>query len=123
MATALIIEDNLDNMKLITFLLNKGGYDTREALTGQAGIDQALAERPDFIILDVQLPDMDGFQVLQTIRASPLDDTIPIIAMTSYAMTGDRARLMASGCTGYIEKPIDPEAVIGQIRAILGAAR
>ncbi|HWR96807.1 MAG TPA: response regulator [Candidatus Methanoperedens sp.] len=123
MATALIIEDNPDNMKLITFLLKKSGYETREALTGQAGIDQALAQCPDFIILDIQLPDMDGQEVLEKIRSLPIDERIPIIAMTSYAMTGDRARLMAAGCTGYIEKPIDPEAVIEQIRAILGRTR
>jgi len=120
MATALVIEDNLDNMKLITFLLNKSGYETREAFTGQAGIDLALAERPDFIILDIQLPDINGFEVLKTIRASPIDDTIPIIAMTSFAMTGDRARLMAAGCNGYIEKPIDPMTVMDQIREVLG---
>lgn len=119
MATALVIEDNLDNMKLITFLLKNSGYETREALTGQAGIDEALAAPPDFIILDIQLPDMDGLEVLKTIRRSHSDGTIPIIAMTSYAMTGDRARLMAAGCTGYIEKPIDPAAVIDQIRAVL----
>lgn len=123
MATALIIEDNLDNMKLITFLLKKSGYETREAFTGREGIEEALAQRPDFIILDIQLPDIDGFEVLRTIRSSPIDDTIPIIAMTSYAMSGDRARLLAAGCTGYIEKPIDPEAVIEQIRALTAGIR
>lgn len=123
MATALVIEDNLDNMELSTFLLEQNGYDTRRAFTGQEGIDQALAAPPDFIILDIQLSDMDGIEVLKTIRRSSLDGKIPIIAMTSYAMSGDRARLMAAGCSGYIEKPIDPEAVIGQIRAIVERPR
>lgn len=123
MEKVLVIEDNPDNMKLITFLLKKNGYETREAPTGREGIDQALRDRPDFIILDIQLPDMDGSEVLKTIRRSPINGGIPIIAMTSYAMSGDRARLMAEGCTGYIEKPIDPAGVIEQIRGILGTRR
>lgn len=121
--SALIIEDNEDNLVLITALLQRGGYRTIAAMTGQAGFDAALKERPDLVILDIQLPDMNGVEVLQAIRASEVDGSVPIIAMTSYAMAGDRDRLMAAGCTGYIEKPIDPVRVLDQIHAILEQAQ
>lgn len=122
MPRALIIEDTPDNMALITFILRKNGYETIEAETGQKGIDLALAHpRPDFIILDIQLPDMSGNEVLTAIRNSEANGSIPIIAMTSYAMSGDREKLLAAGCNGYIEKPIDPMTVMDQIREVLGA--
>jgi CheY-like chemotaxis protein len=121
MARALIIEDTPDNMELISFILRKNGYETIWAETGQQGYEIALREKPDFIILDIQLPDMDGTEVLKKIRASEINDSIPIIAMTSYAMTGDRERLLALGCTGYIEKPIDPMTVMDQLREVIGA--
>jgi CheY-like chemotaxis protein len=120
MAKALIIEDTPDNMALITFILHKNGYETIEAETGQKGIDMTFAERPDFIILDIQLPDMSGNEVLKAIRSSKSSGGfIPIIAMTSYAMSGDREKLMAAGCNGYIEKPIDPMTVMEEIEMIL----
>ena len=120
MKTALVIEDNVDNMELISLILEKNGYKVLKAETGQQGLDVALEARPDFIILDIQLPDMDGLEVLWKIRSSEIDGGIPVIAMTSYAMVGNREKMMAAGCNGYIEKPIDPERVIGQIREILG---
>ncbi len=120
MKTVLVIEDNSDNMELITFILEKNGYNVFAAETGQQGFDMALKIRPDFIILDIQLPDMDGLEVLQKIRNSEIDSGIPMIAMTSYAMVGDREKMMVAGCNGYIEKPIDPEKVVSQIRHIIG---
>lgn len=120
MQTALIIEDTPDNMVLISRLLEKAGYQTLQAWTGQAGVDMALQSRPDFIILDIQLPDFDGCEVLRRIRQAEAGATIPIIAMTSYAMSGDRERLLAAGCDAYIEKPIDPVRVISQIRRVIG---
>ncbi len=120
MKTVLVIEDNEDNMILITFILEKKGYNVLGAETGQQGFDMALKSRPDFIILDIQLPDMDGLEVLQKIRNSEIDGGTPVIAMTSYAMVGDREKMMAAGCNGYIEKPIDPEKVMSQIREIIG---
>lgn len=122
MPKALIIEDTPDNMRLICFILNKNGIETIEAETGQKGIELALAKpRPDFIILDIQLPDIEGTEVLKIIRNSEANGFIPIIAMTSYAMSGDRDRLLADGCNGYIEKPIDPMTVMDQLREVLGA--
>lgn len=119
MLTALIIEDTPDNMRLISFILNKNGTETIGAKTGRQGIDLAKSANPDFIILDIQLPDMDGIEVLRAIRQSEADGRVPIIAMTSYAMSGDREKLLAAGCTGYIEKPIDPMTVMDEIRAII----
>lgn len=120
MKTTLLIEDNKDNMKLITFILEKNGYGTIKAENGKMGIELAIKERPDFILLDIQLPDMDGMEVLKAIRGSETNGEIPIIAITSYAMSGDREKLLQAGCNGYIEKPIDPEIIINQIREIIG---
>ncbi|MBW2544709.1 MAG: response regulator [Deltaproteobacteria bacterium] len=120
MKRVLVIEDNDDNMKLITFILEKNGYGTIRAENGKTGIELALKEKPDFILLDIQLPDMDGTEVLKELRKSEIDEEVPIIAITSYAMSGDRERLMEAGCNGYIEKPIDPVSIINQIREITG---
>ena len=117
---ALVIEDNENNMELITFILETKGYKTIRALTGQQGIELALKENPDFILLDIQLPDIMGTEVLQMIRKSEKGQRIPIIAVTSYAMAGDRERLLTAGCDGYIEKPIDPLVVVDQIKKVVG---
>lgn len=119
MSTALIIEDNENNMELITFILETAGYKTLRAYTGEEGYKRAITEGPDFIILDIQLPDIDGMQVIKKIRAHKEGRYIPAIAMTSYAMSGDRERLLVAGCNAYIEKPIDPDRVIDQIEKIL----
>ena len=120
MKTGLVIEDNEDNMVLITRLLEKFGYQVIMAATGQQGVDAALQKIPDFVILDIQLPDFDGTEVLRQIRASETGKKIPVIAMTSFAMAGDREKLLAAGCDGYIEKPVDPEHVLSQIRQVIG---
>ncbi|MFI5295998.1 MAG: response regulator [Thermodesulfovibrionales bacterium] len=120
MKTGLVIEDDENNMVLITRLLEKSGYRTLQATTGLQGLEAALRQKPDFIILDIQLPDIDGTEVLRRIRSSEIGDTIPIIAMTSFAMSGDRERLLKAGCNEYIEKPIDPQRVISQIRSVIG---
>lgn len=120
MKRALVIEDNENNMKLITFILEKYGYRTFEARSGNDGIRMARDGKPDFILLDIQLPDMDGIDVLRAIREFEVDGQIPIIAITSYAMSGDRERLLQAGCNGYIEKPIDPETIVGEIRQMTG---
>ncbi len=123
MLKALVIEDNEDNMSLITFILKKNGFSTVWAENGRRGVELAVREKPDFIILDIQLLDISGFEVLPLIRASEGCSEMPVIAMTSYAMSGDRERLLRAGCTGYIEKPIDPETVVTAIRKILGDHR
>lgn len=120
MKRVLVIEDNENNMELITFIMESNGCEVLKAATGRAGYEMALREHPDFIILDIQLPDLMGTEVLKMIRAAEAGKTVPIIAMTSYAMAGDEQRLLAAGCTGYIEKPIDPELVVKQITRIIG---
>ena len=121
MKRVLVIEDNDDNMELITFILEANDYQSIKAETGQKGVTLALEAQPDFIILDIQLPDISGTEVLKRIRASGVGGGIPIIAMTSYAMAGDREKLLAAGCDGYIEKPIDPATVMTQIEHVIGA--
>ena len=120
MKRALIIEDNDNNMELIKFILESADYETIGALTGKEGYELARSEVPDFVILDIQLPDIDGTEVLRLIRNDDTIKTIPVIAVTSYAMAGDRGKMLAAGCDGYIEKPIDPELIIGQIKSIIG---
>lgn len=122
MARALIVEDNDNNMELISFILEANGEDTLKAINGVEGVYRALHEKPDYIILDIQLPDIDGLEVLNRIRASEEGKNIPVIAMTSYAMSGDKEKMIKAGCNGYIEKPIDPERVINQIQEVLKTA-
>lgn len=117
--TALIIEDNDNNLALICYILEQANFNTRSVTTGLEGVKQALTMPPDFIILDIQLPDINGLEVLRRIRAHHLGKTLPIIAMTSYAMSGDKEQLLAAGCTSYIEKPIDPMQVVDQIKAAI----
>lgn len=119
MKRVLIIEDNEDNSLLISALLSRGGYETEIASTGYAGLTMAIENLYDLIILDIQLPDINGDKVIQKIRAQETNNHIPVIAMTSYAMNGDREKLLALGCTGYIEKPIDPIHILEQINKIL----
>jgi len=115
----LVVEDNETNMYLIKFILEKGGYDVTEAREGAVGVELAIKEKPDLIIMDIQLPDIDGLEATKRIRASEADSDIPIIAMTSFAMAGDKGEGLAAGCTGYIEKPINPETFISEIEKYL----
>jgi CheY-like chemotaxis protein len=117
--TILVIEDNEQNRYLATFLLERHGYVVAAAPDGPGGI--ALAERcnPALVLLDIQLPGMDGHAVARALRASPALRTTPIVAVTSYAMAGDREKALAAGCTGYIEKPIDPDSFVAEIEAFL----
>ncbi len=120
-ATVLLIEDNVQNRYLATYLLEHHGYTVVPALDGPEGIALAESTAPDLVLLDIQLPGMDGYCVARALRELPgLRDT-PIIAVTSYAMPADRARAMAAGCDGYIEKPIEPQTFAAQVAAHLDA--
>jgi two-component system, cell cycle response regulator DivK len=114
----LVIEDNEQNMYLVNFILQKHGYQVFQALNGIDGIAQARQQQPDLILLDIQLPIMDGYTVARELRKIE-SLNIPIVAVTSYAMPGDRENAMAAGCTGYIEKPIDPDTFITQVEHYL----
>ena len=111
----LIIEDNEQNLYLVTFILEKSGYRVFQARSGDEGVRMASVCEPDLILLDIQLPVMDGYTVARELRKIPVLAAIPIIAVTSFAMPGDREQALAAGCTGYIEKPIDPDTFISQV--------
>ena len=111
----LVIEDNDQNLYLVTFLLERHGLEVLAARDGRSGIEMASRVRPDLILLDIQLPLIDGYAVARAIRADPDLATLPIIAVTSYAMVGDRERCLDAGCTDYIEKPINAETFIQQV--------
>ncbi len=115
----LIIEDNPQNFYMMRFLLEKNGYAVIGADTGRKGIDAALHHRPRAILLDIQLPEMDGYAVAAELKTLPYVADIPIIAVTSYAMAGDREKVLAAGADGYIEKPINPDTFVDQIRQYL----
>ncbi len=119
MKRILVVEDNEDNMRLVRFILEETGYEVIEAREGAVGVELAIKEKPDLILMDIQLPDIDGLEATKRIRASEADGEIPIIALTSFAMAGDRERALAAGCTGYIEKPIDPDTFIAEIEKYL----
>lgn len=111
----LIIEDNVQNRYIFTLLLKHNGYEAVEATNGNDGLDKAKSECPDLILLDIQLPDIDGYEVTRKIRSDTALSSIPIVAVTSYAMVGDREKALDAGCNGYIEKPINPETFIKDI--------
>ena len=115
--TVVIIEDNEQNMYLMRFLLEKNGFAVHEARDGGQGLTLAKEANPDLILLDIQLPDMDGYTVAQELRKQDGQRETPIIVVTSYAMVGDREKALAAGATGYIEKPINPDSFIEQLRA------
>lgn len=117
--TVLLIEDNEQNRYLTTFLLERNHYTVVSAIDGRRGIELASKMMPDIILLDIQLPTMDGYQVAEALRSSQHLDNIPIIAVTSYAMVGDREKALSAGCNGYIEKPINPDTFVSQIEQYL----
>lgn len=111
----LLIEDNEQNRYLTTFLLERLGHQVRAAFDGPAGIVLATSEPFDLILLDIQLPTMDGYAVARALRQHAALATLPIVAVTSYAMAGDRENALASGCNGYIEKPINPDTFVAEV--------
>ncbi len=116
----LVIEDNEQNLYLMNFLLTKHGFDVVSARDGREGINTARDVAPDLILLDIQLPGMSGHDVARELRRDPRFASVPIVAVTSYAMPGDREQVLAAGCTGYIEKPIDPDTFLTQLGEFFG---
>jgi two-component system, cell cycle response regulator DivK len=119
MTAVLVVEDNPRNLKLVRDLLEHLGYRTLEATTAEDGLALARAHRPDLVLMDVQLPGMDGVQALTRLRADPATSGIPVVAVTAFAMKDDRARFVAAGFDGYLEKPIDVRAFPGQVAEML----
>lgn len=121
-AKILLIEDNEQNRYLATFLLEQHGCAVSHAPDGPAGLDLAERKRFDLILLDIQLPGMDGHAVARALRTKPALADVPIVAVTSYAMAGDREKALAAGCDGYLEKPINPETFVADIARHLRSA-
>ena len=119
MKKILVVEDNDTNLYLVRFILEKSGYEVVAAKNGFMAVEIAVNERPDLIIMDIQLPDISGLEATRRIRASEADGGIPIVALTSYAMVGDKEKALEAGCTGYIEKPIDPETFVTEMEKYL----
>jgi len=117
----LMIEDNAQNRYLVRFLMEARGHGVAEAVDGPTGIAAAQMQRPDLIMLDIQMPQMDGYAVARALRQLPSFDAVPIVAVTSFALSGDREKALAAGCDGYIEKPIDPDTFATEIEALARA--
>lgn len=118
--TILLIEDNEQNAYLVDYLLTARDWKVVCATDGTSGLELADTESPDMILLDIQLPGMDGYEVARQLKAKEHLNETPIVAVTSYAMPGDRENCLAAGCSGYIEKPIDPGNFADQVEQFLG---
>ena len=121
--TILLIEDNAQNRYLLTFLLEQHGYAVTAVADGARGIEAARSFVPTFVLLDIQLPTMDGYAVARELRRNDALHATPIVAVTSYAMAGDREKALEAGCTGYIEKPINPETFVAEMESCLSHVR
>jgi two-component system cell cycle response regulator DivK len=117
----LIIEDQEDNRAILRDLLSQAGYALIEAADGEEGVKFAQSERPDLISMDIQLPVIDGYEAARRIKAKPELNAIPIIAVTSYALSGDEAKARTAGCDGYVTKPFGPRDLLAKVRSYLPA--
>ena len=117
----LIVEDQEDNRAILRDLLTASGYAFTEATNGADGVTRAAIEKPDLILMDIQLPVMDGYDATRCIKADPETKAIPVIAVTSYALSGDELKARAAGCDAYVTKPYSPRELLRVIRGLLGA--
>lgn len=115
----LIIEDTEDNRQIIRDLMTSVGYELIEAVDGIEGVAAAEREKPDLILMDIQLPGIDGYEATRRIRAIPDMAKVPIIAVTSYALSGDEAKTREAGCDGYVAKPFSPRQLLAKVREFL----
>ena len=122
MPKILVVEDNPTNMKLSTFLLESADYEVISAANAEIGVTLAREGRPDLILMDIQLPGMDGLQATALLKADAATRHIPVIALTALAMKGDEERIRAAGCDGYIAKPLDYKDFLATVKASLAKA-
>jgi two-component system, cell cycle response regulator DivK len=115
----LVVEDHEDNRQILRDLLASAGYDMLEAENGEAGVAAATAEKPDLILMDIQLPILDGYEATRRIKADPALKAIPIIVVTSYALSGDEDKARAAGCDAYVAKPYSPRQLLARIKEFL----
>jgi two-component system, cell cycle response regulator DivK len=116
----LIVEDTEDNRQILRDLLTAAGYELLEATDGEEGILMAAQHRPDLILMDIQLPRIDGYEATRRIKSDSALKHIPIVAVTSYALSGDEEKTQAAGCDGYIAKPFSPRQLLGKVRELIG---
>jgi two-component system cell cycle response regulator DivK len=115
----LVVEDQEENRRIVRDLLTSVGYEVVEAVSGEDGVRMAEAQVPDLILMDIQLPILDGYEATRRIKANAMLRQIPIIAVTSYALSGDDARAFEAGCDAYVSKPYSPRALLAKIREFL----
>lgn len=115
----LVVEDQEDNRRILRDLLTSAGYQILEAVTGEEGVTLAERERPELILMDIQLPVMDGYEATRRIKANPALRHIPIIAITSYALSGDDEKALEAGCDAYVAKPYSPRELLAKIKQYL----
>jgi len=120
-AQILLVEDNEKNMKLFRDVLRAAGYETLESTTGGRAVELAVEHEPDLVLMDVQLPDIDGVEALGRLRADERTASIPVLALTAQAMHGDRERFLAVGFDGYVSKPVDIVALVDTVKVVLKA--
>jgi two-component system cell cycle response regulator DivK len=115
----LVVEDQEDNRQILRDLLGNAGYELIEAENGEEALAAVARQRPDLILMDIQLPVMDGYEATRRIRTNPDLKSVPIIAVTSYALAGDESKALAAGCDGYVSKPYSPRELLAKVRAHL----
>ena len=115
----LVVEDNERNLKLVRDVLSYAGFEVVEARTGEEGVAVAVLRRPDLVLMDLQLPGIDGMEALRLLRATPETAALPVVALTAFAMKDDRARVLGAGFDGYLEKPISVGALPDQVRSFM----
>jgi two-component system cell cycle response regulator DivK len=118
----LVVEDHEENRRIVRLLLNHAGIEMIEAVTGEEGVAAAEKERPDVILMDIQLPGLDGYEATRRIKANPALRHIPIIVVTSYALSGDDVKAFEAGCDAYVTKPFVPRELLAKIRGYLGTS-
>jgi two-component system, cell cycle response regulator DivK len=116
----LVIEDTEDNRQILRDLLSAAGYEVIEATDGATGVAMAAEQRPDLILMDIQIPVLDGYEATRRIKADPATRHIPIIAVTSYALVRDEAKTREAGCDGYVAKPFSPRHMLQKVREFIG---
>ena len=117
--TILVVEDQEDNRQILRDLLGNAGYEMLEAENGEEALTAVAKQRPDLILMDIQLPIMDGYEATRRIKADPDTKGIPIIVVTSYALSGDESKARAAGCDAYVTKPYSPRALLAKIKEFL----
>jgi two-component system cell cycle response regulator DivK len=116
----LVVEDTEDNRRIVYDLLTASGYQVLEARDGAAGMAMAAEHRPDLILMDVQLPELDGYEATRRLKADPDLRDIPVIAVTAYALSDDEGKARAAGCDGYVAKPFSPRQLLATVRKFIG---